>query len=153
MLTRKILAASRKELFCHWLRFISTTVHVSQEKRYNDPGDRPTRQLLTTVADPFLTEIDLLADSFLPSTEASENQLSLVGDDTNDTNTQHENSQPAPISNELSNESDGDSAFFYGICLSSFLKPPSVPSQCINDTQPPRNTGTFLTNICKGEDN
>ena len=126
---RSLLPAEKNYFVTGFVSFLPLFMSL-RKKPYVDPADRPTRQLLTTVADPFLTEIDLLADSFLPATEASENQLSLVGDDTNDTNTQHENSQPAPISNELSNESDGDGAFYYGIRFSSFLQPPSVPFVC-----------------------
>lgn len=50
-------------------RRVSTTVHVTRLTRYVDPADRPTRQPLTTVEEPYLTDADLPLDSFLAETE------------------------------------------------------------------------------------
>lgn len=38
---------------------VSSTVHVTRLKRYVDPADRPPRQPLTDVDEPFLTDKDL----------------------------------------------------------------------------------------------
>ena len=48
---------------------VSSTVHVTRLKRYVDPADRPPRQPLTDVDEPFLTDKDLPPDSFAPETE------------------------------------------------------------------------------------
>lgn len=47
-------------------RRISTTVHVSQHKRYVDPNDQSTRQPPVDIDEPFLSVSDLPSDSFLP---------------------------------------------------------------------------------------
>ena len=45
---------------------VSSTVHVTRLKRYVDPADRPIRQPLTDVDEPFLADVELPPDSFLP---------------------------------------------------------------------------------------
>lgn len=49
---------------------VSSTVHVTRLIRYVDPADRPTRQPLTDVDEPFLAESDLPPDSFESESEA-----------------------------------------------------------------------------------
>lgn len=46
-------------------RRVSTTVHVSRLKRYIDPADRPSREPLFQVDEPFLADSDLPTDSFI----------------------------------------------------------------------------------------
>lgn len=48
-------------------RRISTTVHITRLKPYVDPSTRPIRQPPEEVYEPFLTEDDMPADSFLPA--------------------------------------------------------------------------------------
>ena len=49
---------------------VSSTVHVTRLKRYIDPADRPTRQPLTDVDEPFLADSDLPPDSFASESES-----------------------------------------------------------------------------------
>lgn len=62
-------------------RRVSTIVHVTRLKRYVDPTDRPTRQPLTDVDEPFLGDSDLPPDSFLSDTDELGNVPPATGDD------------------------------------------------------------------------
>ena len=46
-------------------RHVSTTVHVPKLTRYIDPADRPSREPLFQVDEPFLADSDLPTDSFI----------------------------------------------------------------------------------------
>ena len=51
---------------------VSSTVHVTRLKRYIDPADRPSRQPLTDVDEPFLADGGLPPNSFATETEVLE---------------------------------------------------------------------------------
>ena len=101
---------------------VSTTVHVTRLKRYIDPADRPTRQLLTNLDDPFLEDNDLPSDSFLPDTEEPNQPASdvqnLPGDDHETTTSSvpaqsHLPSTPPAISNSPFNGKMNDDQLLY----------------------------------------
>ena len=97
---------------------VSTTVHVTRLKRYIDPADRPTRQLLTNLDDPFLEDNDLPSDSFLADTEGPKQPVSdvqhLPGDDRETatcpmpTQSQLPSTPPALSNSSVNGEMDND---------------------------------------------